>query len=165
MMMMMMMMMMVIIAGFIPRYTHCHTVYSSQREEYLFLLKAYCCCCSLEDGSTAAISPSLPMHLRREPHSINPQHLAARSDATVTQRTHLISSQSGVGEEEELVVGLYKTDAIASRWVPLLLIDPLGEHVRIDFLERENRQPPLLCSAVGQEPYALSCDVLLVEKG
>ena len=89
-MMMLTMMMIVIIAGFIPRYTHSHIVYSSQREEYLFLLKAYCCC-SLEDGFAATVSPSLPMHMLREPHSINPHHLAARSDATVTKRTHRTS--------------------------------------------------------------------------
>jgi hypothetical protein len=53
------MMMVMIVAGFIPRYTHRHIVYSSQREEYLLLLKAYCCYCSLEDGSAAAVAPSL----------------------------------------------------------------------------------------------------------
>ena len=46
-----------------------HLVYSSKREEYL--LKANYCCCSLEDGSAAAaaVSPSLPMRMLREPHS------------------------------------------------------------------------------------------------
>jgi hypothetical protein len=63
---------------FIPRYTHSHIVYSSQREEYLFLLKAYCCCCSLEDGSAATVSPSLPMQIVREPHSTDPVMMQER---------------------------------------------------------------------------------------
>jgi hypothetical protein len=40
------------------------------------------------------------MQMLREPHSTDPHHLAARSDATVTQRTQLTSSPSHEVDDE-----------------------------------------------------------------
>ena len=57
------------VASFLETHAHSLIVHSSNREENL--LKANYCCCSLEDGSAAAaaVSPSLPMRMLREPHS------------------------------------------------------------------------------------------------
>ena len=45
------------------------------------------------------------------------------------------------------------------------MLQSLRELIELPGEREQTASTALLCSAVGQEPYALCCDVLLVDKG